>query len=79
MSKLFAIDENTQEIIVSESPKGSTKINFLERIARKENEILYTAVLTLTGMSREEDLDMRLFKAMDKVCQGLYEKSKGGE
>lgn len=79
MSKLFAIDENTQEIIVSESPKGSTKINFLERIARKENEIFYTAVLTLTGMSREEDLDMRLFKAMDKVCQGLYAKYKGGE
>ena len=79
MSKLFAIDENTQEIIVSESPKGSTKINFLERIARKENEILYTAVLTLAGMSREEDLDMRLFKAMDKVCQGLYAKHKGGE
>ena len=79
MSKLFAIDENTQEIIVSESPKGSTKINFLERIARKENEILYTAVLTLTGMSREEDLDIRLFKAMDKVCQDLYAKYKGGE
>ena len=77
MSKLFAIDENTQEIIVSESPKGSTKINFLERIARKENEILYTAVLTLTGMSREEGLDMRLFKAMDKVCQDLYAKHKG--
>ena len=79
MNKLFAIDENTQEIIVSESPKGSTKIHFLERIARKENEILYTAVLTLTGMSREDDLDMRLFKAMDKVCQGLYAKYKGGE
>ena len=78
MSKLFAIDENTQEIIVSESPKGSTKIHFLERITRKENEILYTAVLTLTGMSREEDLDMRLFKAMDKVCQDLYSKHKGG-
>jgi len=79
MNKLFAIDENTQEIIVSESPKGSKEIHFLERIGRKDNELLYNAVLTLTRMSWEEDLDMKLFKAMDKICQELYNKFKGGD
>ena len=76
MNILFAIDEKTSEIIVSESPKGSTKINFLERIKRKDNENLYNAVLTMSGISKEENLDMSLFKAIDKVCQGLYSKYK---
>ena len=29
---LFAIDTNKEEVIVSDSPKGSNKINFIERI-----------------------------------------------
>ena len=33
---LFAIDTNTQELIVSESPKGSIKVNFIERIGRND-------------------------------------------
>jgi hypothetical protein len=77
MNRLFAIDEVSQEISVSESPKGSMKINFLERISRKDNEILYNAVLTLTAMSKDPDLDVALFKAMDKICQGLYARYKG--
>lgn len=76
MNKLFAIDEQSKEIIVSESPKGSMKINFIERIAQKDNEILYNAVLTLTSMSKDDALDSKLFKAMDKICQELYDKSK---
>ncbi|MFM7709668.1 MAG: hypothetical protein ACKO5C_02020 [Ferruginibacter sp.] len=76
MNFLFAIDEKTQEVNVSESLKGTTKINFVERVARTDNEILYNAVLTLTSMSRAADLDMKLFKAMDKVCQGIYAKHK---
>jgi hypothetical protein len=77
MNKLFAIDEKTEEVIVSESPKGSKQIHFIERVGRKENEILYQAVMTLTCMSKDPDLDLSLFKAMDKVCQGLYVKQKG--
>ncbi len=76
MNKLFAIDEKTQEIIVSESSKGSNKINFLERIARKDNEILYNAVLTLSSISKAPELDIKLFKAMDKICQEVYDKHK---
>jgi hypothetical protein len=37
-SNLFAIDQKTEEVIVSESPKGSYQINFIERITRQENE-----------------------------------------
>jgi hypothetical protein len=74
---LFAIDTNTQEVIVSESPKGSIKVNFIERIGRNDNEILYNAVVTLTSITKASNFDAAIFKAMDKVCQMLYNKHKG--
>ena len=76
MNMLFAIDQNTNEIIVSESPKGSNKINLVERIKREENVILYNAVVTLSSISSASDLDLSLFKAMDKVCLLIYGKYK---
>lgn len=76
MNKLFAIDESNQEIIVSKSQIRSREVNFLERIAKKDNETLYTAVQTLVGISKETNLDVKLFKAMDKICQDLYTKFK---
>ena len=76
MNLLFAIDQNTQEIIVSESPKGSNKINFIERIRRQENDMLFNAVSTLTSISKASDFDISIFKAMDKVCQMIYNKHK---
>lgn len=71
---LFAIDEGAEEIIVSESPKGSNKINLIERISRKENELLYQAVLSLTLITKDPNFEPSIFKAMDKVCQLLYSK-----
>ena len=75
-NNLFAIDQKTEEVIVSESPKGSNKINFIERISRQENELLYNAVTILTNISQAPDLDVPLFKAIDKVCQLIYGKKK---
>jgi len=72
MSYLFAVDSNKEEISVSESPKGSNKVNFIEHLSRNENEILYQAVVTLTAISKAPDLNTALFKAMDKVCQLAY-------
>ena len=72
MNLLFAIDQNTQEIIVSESPKGSNKINFIERIRRQENDMLFNAASTLTSISKASDFDISIFKAMDNVCQMIY-------
>ena len=74
MNLLFEIDQNTQEIIVSESPKGSNKINFIERIRLQENDMLFKAVSTLTSISKASDFDISIFKAMDKVCQMIYNK-----
>jgi hypothetical protein len=73
---LFAIDMNTEEIIVSDSPKGSNKINFIERIGHQDNDILYNAVLTLTSITRASNFDNSIFKAMDKVCQMIYNQHK---
>ena len=71
---LFAIDRNTEEILVSQSAKGTNKIDFIEKINRTENEILYNAVVTLTSVSQDPNLDVAIFKASDKLCQLIYAK-----
>jgi hypothetical protein len=76
MNLLFAVDTNTKEVIVSESPKGTNKVNFIERIGRNDNEILYNAVVTLTSITKASNFDASVFKSMDKVCQMLYSKYK---
>jgi len=76
MNMLFAIDTNKEEVIVSHSPKGSNKINFIERIARQDNSNLYKAVELLTDLSNTSGFDPAIFKAVDKVCQMIYNKNK---
>ena len=73
---LFAIDLNTEETLVSESEKGSNKVNFIERISRNENELLFDAVVTLTKITNSTNFDITIFNAMDKVCQLIYNKYK---
>lgn len=76
MNMLFAIDTNTEEVIVSDSPKGSNKINFIERIGRQDNVNLFKAVEILTNLTSDANLDTSIFKAVDKVCQMMYKKHK---
>jgi len=71
---LFATDLITEETIVSESKKGSNKVDFIERIHRTENEVLFDAVVTLTRITNSSNFDLAIFKAMDKVCQMIYDK-----
>lgn len=73
-SLLFAIDIDTQEVIVSGSSKGSNKINFIERIVQSDNVMFYNAVQTLTSITKSSNFDMAIFKSMDKVCQMMYNK-----
>jgi hypothetical protein len=73
---LFALDTKTEEIMVSDSPKGSNEIIFIERIKRQDSEVLYNAVITLTGITKVSNFDITIFKAMDKVCQLIYNKHK---
>ena len=75
-SLLFAIDIQTQEVIVSVSSKGSNKINFIERIVQSDNVMFYSAVQTLTSITKSSNFDMAIFKSMDKVCQMMYSKHK---
>ena len=76
---LFAIDLTTNEVIVSESQKGSKEITFIERIPQRENELLFDAVYSMTKLTPSPKFDVTLFKAMDKVCQLIYEKEKQSE
>lgn len=71
---LFALDLKTEEILISETEKGSNKVNLIERIQRKDNELLYDAIVTLTRIASSADIDLAIFKAMDKVCQMIYSK-----
>ncbi len=73
---LFAVDINSEEVIISDSQKGSNKVNFIERIGRNDNEILYHAVNTLTSITKDSNFDAAIFKAMDKVCEMIYDKHK---
>ena len=73
---LFATDPNSKETVVSETEKGSNKVNFLERIPRAENELLFDSVVLLTNITRSPNFDTAIFKAMDKVCQLIYEKQQ---
>lgn len=73
---LFAIDPKTEEVIVSDSKEGSNKIHFIERIGRRNNEVLYNAVVTLTIISKATRFDTNIFEAMDKVCKMIYHKHK---
>ena len=75
-SLLFAIDIQTQEVIISGSSKGSNKVNFIERIAQSDNVMFYNAVQTLTSISKSSNFDMDIFESMDKVCQMMYRKHK---
>lgn len=75
-SFLFAIDTNTEEVIVSESVKGSNKVNFIERIKFSDNHMMYHAVQTLTSISKSSNFDLAIFKSMDKICQMMYNKHK---
>jgi hypothetical protein len=74
---LFAIDVNTNEVIVSASQKGSMEIEFIERIPQSENELLFDAVSSMTKLTTSPKFDLALFKAMDKVCQMIYQSESG--
>jgi hypothetical protein len=77
MNMLFALDPKTDEIIVSDSPKGSKSINLVERIKRTDNPLLHQAVQTLTLITTAPTLDAKLYKAMDRVCQMIYKNHAG--
>ncbi|MBM3161638.1 MAG: hypothetical protein FJZ66_09920 [Bacteroidetes bacterium] len=72
MEFLFALDQDTEEVIVSHSPKGSSKINFIERIKKEDNTQFYGAVEFLYTISSSSKFNAKVFKTMDKVCQLLY-------
>ncbi len=52
----------------------SNFLTWIVRIGRSDNEILFDAVVTLTGITKAVHFDAGIFKAMDKVCQMIYNK-----
>ncbi len=71
-SILFALDSDQKEVLVSETQKGSNQVTFIQRISYQENELLYDAVAQLTKITTTPNLDLKIFKAMDHVCQLIY-------
>ncbi len=73
---LFSVDPKSEEVTVSESPKGSNQINFIERISHQQNDILYNSFVILTSITKSTDFNLTVFKSMDKVCQLVYSNHK---
>ncbi|HLV52896.1 MAG TPA: hypothetical protein VKY29_02665 [Cryomorphaceae bacterium] len=73
---LFSVDPKEEAVLVSESVKGSREINFVERVPREANAMLFDAVATLTAMAKSPDFDAAIFRAMDKVCRMIYLKHR---
>lgn len=73
-TRLFAIDPQTEETILSESEKGSNKVISVARIHRSQNTLLYDAVNLLTAITKDPNFDSNVFKAMDKVCELMVQK-----
>ena len=71
---LFATDPQTNEILVSESAPGSNAITPLARIPRADHPLLFDAVDLLTRMTTSPQFDPAVFKALNKVCELMYEK-----
>lgn len=69
---LFAVDFKKKEVIVSSSSKGTNQVKFIERIKKDDNILIFNAAVTLKSISESSDLDLKLFKMMDKVCQSIY-------
>ena len=71
---LFATDPQTNEILVSESAPGSNTIIPLARIPRADHPLLFDAANLLTQMTTSPLFDANVFKAMNKVCELMFEK-----
>lgn len=76
-SLLFAIDKENQEVVISTSNDGSKKIENKDSIKKSENISLFNAVITLKSLTESDDLDIKVFKAMQKVCEMIYKNHKG--
>lgn len=76
-SLLFAIDKENQEVVISTSNDGSKKIENKDSIKKSENISLFNAVITLKSLIESDDLDIKVFKAMQKVCEMIYKNHKG--
>ena len=71
-SLLFAIDNKKQEVVISNSKKGTKKINLIEHINKKDNDILFNAVNTLTSIAKSRHFDIKVFEVMQKICEMIY-------
>lgn len=76
MGLLFALDKQTESVVVSESVKNQNKITFKDRIFRKDNDVLYNATTTLTSLTNSTEFNAELYMSMDKICQMIYENHK---
>ena len=71
-SLLFAIDKENEEVIISTTDDRSKNIYFKERIEKSADNSLFYAVKTLTSLTQSDNLDLKTFKATQKVCEMIY-------
>ena len=69
---LFAINDSTQQIIVSKAHWYNNKIEEIERIDCKNNELLYEFIVKLVNISKQSPLNVEIYKTIDAECRKQY-------
>jgi hypothetical protein len=76
MNYLFTINPGNEDVIVGKSPNGSTKVEMVAKVPKEENEALWHLVAALTEVSEAENIDEKLFEAIDNACQICFSNHK---
>ena len=72
---LFAINDSTQQIIVSKAHWYNNKIEEIEKIEKincKDNELLYEFIVKLTKIAKESPVNKEIFSVIDRECKKQY-------
>lgn len=69
---LFAINDSTQQIIVSKAHWYNNKIKEIEKINCKDNELLYEFIVKLTNIARQSPVNKEIFSVIDRECRKQY-------
>lgn len=69
---VFAANEKTQQIIVSEINERNNQIKDIEKVSCANNELLYSFILKLQTIAQRKNVDIEQFEKIDMECRKIY-------
>ena len=74
MILLFAIDPETEEVVISSSNNGSNDISSISRVSQDQNPELHAKVSELDKLVHSGDFSAKKFKDIHKQCADLWKR-----